>query len=70
MEKNLIIQCKECENISKLYKFLNVDTLMFDVYDYKKELGEKWEKVTPSNYFFRLVSKDKIEEFITELQRL
>ena len=42
----------------------NIDT------EYKIELGEKWEKVTSSNYFFRLVSKDKIEEFIVELQSL
>ena len=38
--------------------------------EYKNELGEKWEQVTPSNYFFRLVSKDKIEDFILELQKL
>ncbi len=38
--------------------------------EYKIELGEKWEHITPSNYSFRLVSKDKIEEFITELQSL
>ena len=37
---------------------------------YKIELGKKWEQVTPPNYSFRLVSKDKIEEFITELQSL
>ena len=37
---------------------------------YKIELGKKWEQVTPPNYSFRLVSKDKIEEFITELQTL
>ena len=37
---------------------------------YKIELGKKWEQVTPTNYSFRLVSKDKIEEFITELQSL
>ncbi len=38
--------------------------------EYKVELGKKWEEITSSNYLFRLVSKDKIEEFITELQSL
>ena len=42
----------------------NIDT------EYKITLGEKWEQVTPPNYLFRLVSKDKIEEFIVELQSL
>ena len=37
---------------------------------YKIELGKKWEDTTPSNYLFRLVSKNDIEEFITELQSL
>ncbi len=42
----------------------NIDT------EYKIDLGKTWEQVTPSNYLFRLVSKDKIEEFIVELQSL
>ena len=36
---------------------------------YKKQLGKKWEQVTPPNYSFSLVNKDKIEEFVTELDR-
>ena len=65
---DFIVKTKKGNYVLVEYKgealLTNVDT------DYKKELGEKWEKTTPSNYFFRLVSKDKIEEFITELQTL
>ena len=63
---DFIVKTKKGNYVLVEYKgdalLTNVDT------DYKKELGEKWEELTPPNYFFRLVSKDKIEEFITQLQ--
>ena len=65
---DFIVKTKKGNYIIVEYKgdalLTNMDT------DYKKELGEKWEKSTHSNYFFRLVSKDSIEKFITELQTL
>ena len=65
---DFIVKTKKGNYILVEYKgevlLTNVDT------KYKNELGKKWEQVTPSNYLFRLVSKDKIEEFIVELQSL
>jgi hypothetical protein len=37
---------------------------------YKKELGEKWEEMTPSNYTFELVYKNEIDKFIIKLKKL
>jgi type III restriction enzyme len=37
---------------------------------YKKELGKKWEEMTPSNYTFELVDKNEIDEFIIKLEKL
>ena len=37
---------------------------------YKKELGEKWEEMTPSNYTFELVDKHVIDEFIIKLKNI
>ena len=65
---DFIVKTKKGNYVLVEYKgealLTNIDT------EYKIELGQKWEQATPSNYFFRLVSKDKIEEFIIELQSL
>ena len=37
---------------------------------YKKELGKKWEEMTPSNYTFELVDKQVIDEFVIKLEKL
>jgi type III restriction enzyme len=37
---------------------------------YKKELGKKWEEMTPSNYTFELVDKHGIDEFIIKIEKL
>jgi hypothetical protein len=35
---------------------------------YEEEIGEIWQNLAPENYFFRLVSKDKIDEVINFIQ--
>jgi type III restriction enzyme len=31
---------------------------------YKEEVGEIWQSLAPENYFFRLISKDKVDEML------
>jgi superfamily II DNA or RNA helicase len=35
---------------------------------YKEEIGETWQNLAPENYFFRLISKDRIDEVINFIQ--
>ena len=36
---------------------------------YKEEIGKIWQDLAPENYFFRLVSKDKIGEVIDFIEK-
>jgi len=35
----------------------------------KEEIGEIWQNLAPENYFFRLISKDKVDETIDSIEK-
>ncbi|GAH79011.1 unnamed protein product, partial [marine sediment metagenome] len=35
----------------------------------EEKIGEIWQNLAPENYFFRLVSKDKIGEVIDSIEK-
>ena len=34
---------------------------------YKEEIGETWQNLAPENYFFRMISKDKVDEVVDSI---
>jgi len=36
---------------------------------YEEEIGEIWQNLAPENYFFRLISKDRIDEVIDFIEK-
>ena len=65
---DFIIKTKNGNYILTEYKGEHL--LTGDDTTYKKELGEKWEEMTPSNYTFELVEKNGMDEFIIKLEKL